>query len=251
MKISIITVCYNSASTIRDTFESILSQTYSNIEYIVIDGKSTDETISIIKEYENKFNGKMIWVSEHDDGLYDAMNKGIKLATGDVVGILNSDDVYYDEYVLERIIKEIQEKKTDTLYGNIQIVRHNDINKVVRVWKSSPFVKGTFKKGWHPPHPSFFCKKKIYDCFGLFDTSFKVSADFELMLRLLEKNHVSTTYYDNFIVKMRFGGESMGSIKRIILGNKNVLRAFWKNDISISPLYPFYRLIPKLFQFCK
>lgn len=248
MKISIITVCYNSALTIRDTFESILSQTYSDIEYVVIDGNSKDETVSIIREYEPKFNGRMRWISESDKGLYDAMNKGISISSGELVSILNSDDVYFDKNVIEDVVLQIQQSGTDTLFGNIEFVKSDNIDIVVRKWISSPFLAGSFRKGWHPPHPSFFCKRNVYEQYGTFDTSFQISADFELMLRLLEKYKVSTIYYNRNIVKMRMGGESTGSIKSTIIGNKGVIRAFKKNGIPVSWLYPLYRLAPKVLQ---
>ena len=251
MKISIITVCYNSASTINATIESVLSQTYSDIDYIVIDGKSNDDTVSIIKEYEPKFKGRMKWISEPDNGLYDAMNKGILISSGEIIGILNSDDVYYDNNVIKDVVVQLKKCDTDTLYGNIEFVKQDDTDTVVRKWVSSPFLAGSFRKGWHPPHPSFFVKKILYEQYGMFDTSYDVSADFELMLRLLEKNKVSTIYYNRLIVKMRMGGESTGSLKNIIIGNIGVLRAFKKNGISISYLYPFYKITPKIIQFLK
>jgi glycosyltransferase involved in cell wall biosynthesis len=249
MKISIITVCYNSEKYIRFAIESVLGQTHENIEYIVVDGGSTDKTLDIIKAYEPKFNGRMRWVSEPDKGIYDAMNKGIAMASGDVVGILNSDDFYFDNKVIEDIVSYMYSKNTDSIYGNIIMVHPDNIHKTIRVWKSSAFKPNSFKKGWHPPHPAFFVKKKIYDAFSAFDTSFDISADFELMLRFLEKQKISTTYYDRMIVKMRLGGASTGSVKRIIRGNKGIIRAFKKNDMPVSILYPFYRFIPKLFQF--
>jgi len=251
MKVSIITVCYNNAATIRDTFESVLNQTYNDIDYVVIDGNSKDETVSIIKEYEFKFEGRMRWISEPDDGLYDAMNKGIISSSGDLIGILNSDDVYYDKDVISDVVFQMQKNNIHTLYGNIEFVKFDNTDITVRKWISSPFFIGSFKKGWHPPHPSFFVRKEIYGQFGVFDTSFQVSADFELMLRFLEKHKVSTVYYCRFIVKMRMGGESTGSIRKIIIGNRGVLRAFKKNEISASYLYFVYRLVPKLMQFIK
>ena len=251
MKVSIITVCYNSEKYIHSAIESVLNQSYNNIEYNIIDGGSTDSTIDTIKKYEPLFNGRMQWISEKDDGIYDAMNKGIILSTGELIAILNSDDIYIDTYVVEDVVKQIQISKTDTIYGNIEFIKPDNIENVVRVWKSSEYFQDSFKKGWHPPHPAFFVKKNIYDQYGMFDTSFDISADFELMLRFLEKNKVSTFYFNRFIVKMRLGGESTGSLKRILLGNKNVIKAFKKNNIHVSLLYPFYRLIPKLFQFIK
>jgi len=251
MKVSVITVCYNSEKYIRSAVESVLNQSYKDIEYIVIDGKSKDSTMNIVKSYEALFEGRMKWISESDNGIYDAMNKGISFSTGDLIAILNSDDVYYDNDVIKDVVSQIQQSDTDTLYGNIEFVKPDNVDVVIRKWTSSPFLAGSFRKGWHLPHPSFFVKKKLYEQYGTFDTSFEVSADFELMLRLLEKHKVSTTYFDRLIVKMRMGGESTGSLKKIIIGNKGVLRAFKKNAIPVSFLYPFYRLVPKILQLIK
>lgn len=246
MKISIITVSYNSVNTIRDTIESVLNQTYKDIEYIIIDGGSTDGTVELIKSYGNKIHK---FVSEKDKGIYDAMNKGIRLATGDVIGILNSDDVYFDEFVIEKVVKIFNEKKVDSLYGDLYYVDRYDLNKVVRYWKSSNFKHGSFAKGWHPPHPTFFVKREIYEKYGMFDPTMEVSADFELMLRFLEKYHITTEYLPEIMIKMRTGGESNKNIKNIIAGNKSILRAFDKNGIKVNKLtYPFYRFIPKITQ---
>ncbi|MDR2556629.1 MAG: glycosyltransferase [Bacteroidales bacterium] len=251
MKISIITVCYNSEKYIRSAIESVLRQTYENIEYVVVDGGSTDSTRDIIKEYAPQFNGRMRWISEPDNGIYDAMNKGIKMATGDVIGILNSDDVYFDDKVIEDIILQVSSENVDSIYGNIIMVHPDSLHSIIRIWKSSAFKPNSFRKGWHPPHPAFFVRKKVYDNFGIFDTSFDISADFELMLRFLEKQRISTMYYDRMIVKMRTGGESTGSVKRIIRGNRGVVKAFKKHNMPVSILYPFYRLVPKLLQFIR
>lgn len=243
MKLSLITVTYNSSITLLDTFQSVLNQTYSDIEYIIVDGASKDNTVSIIKEYESKFQGRMKWISEPDKGLYDAMNKGIRMATGDVVGILNSDDLFMDNRVLEDIAKAF-DASTDAVFGNLYFVNQEDVNQIVRVWKGSPYK--SFKSGWHPAHPTFYVRREAYEKYGVFDTSFNVSADFELMLRLIEKHGIRTKYLDRYMVRMRMGGESTKSIKNIIKGNRNIMQAFHKNGISVSPLYPVYRLLPKV-----
>lgn len=243
MKLSLITVTYNSSKTLLDTFQSVLTQTYSEIEYIIVDGASKDNTVSIIKEYEPKFNGRMKWISEPDKGLYDAMNKGVRLATGDVVGILNSDDLFMDNNVLADIAHAF-DGNTDAIFGNLYFVNQEDVSQIVRVWKGSPYK--SFKSGWHPAHPTFYVRREAYEKYGAFDTTFDVSADFELMLRLIEKNGIRAKYLDRYMVRMRMGGESTGSIKNIIRGNKNILRAFRKNGIKVSPLYPVYRLLPKV-----
>ena len=238
MIVSIITIAFNSAQTIRDTLTSVLSQSYSNIEYIIIDGASNDATVRIVKEYEPMFNGRLKWVSEPDKGLYDAMNKGIKMATGDVIGILNSDDLFYDSNVLRDIALAFDEN-TDALFGNLYFVKSDDVHCIVRAWKGSTY--SSFKKGWHPAHPTFYVRREVYEKYGGFDTSFDVSADFELMLRFVEKNRL-----DRYMVKMRMGGESTRNIANIIKGNRNIIRAFRKNDIQVSWAYPIYRLFPKV-----
>ncbi|WP_417130510.1 glycosyltransferase family 2 protein [Parabacteroides faecis] len=251
LKISLITVTYNSERTLRDTFESVLAQSYSKLEYIVIDGNSTDNTLDIIKEYEPLFRGNMKWISEKDEGIYHAMNKGIKLASGYIVGILNSDDIFFDKTVLTNIANAFRDKNIDAVYANLEFVKANDLNTVIRTWKGCQYPLCGFKYGWHPAHPTFFVKKIIYDKYGDFDTSFNISADFELMLRFIQKYQISTYYLDKTIVKMRMGGESTSSLSKIIEGNKNVLRAFKKNKIPVSIFYPIYRLAPKVYNIIK
>lgn len=242
MKITIITVSYKSEATIRDTIESVLSQSYPDLEYIIVDGASKDGTVDIIKEYEPKFGNRLKWVSEPDKGLYDAMNKGIRMASGDVVGILNSDDLFYDSKVLYDVAQAF-DKDTEAIFGNLYFVKPDDVDCIVRAWKGSAYA--SFRKGWHPAHPTFYVRREVYGRYGLFDTSFDVSADFELMLRFIEKNRIRTKYLDRYMVRMRMGGESTGNIRNIIKGNKNIIRAFRKNGIRVSCLYPVYRLLPK------
>jgi glycosyltransferase involved in cell wall biosynthesis len=248
MKISIITVSYNSAKTIETTFMSVLQQTYSNIEYIVIDGGSTDNTLKIAKKYCEIIT---VLVSEQDNGLYDAMNKGISLATGDVIGLINSDDLFCDPDALNKVAKVFKKNKNlDSVYADLFYVSQRDINKISRRWVSG--IQRKFKYGWHPAHPTFYIKKSIYDRFGLFDLSFKLAADFEIMLRFLDKHNISTTYLKEPLVKMRLGGETNKSFKNIYYQNIECLRAFDKNNIKVAKFfYPFFRIIPKFFQFKK
>jgi len=246
MKLSIITAVFNGADTIQDCINSVLSQTYKDIEHIIIDGGSTDGTVGIIKKYQDKIAK---FISEPDRGIYDAMNKGLKLATGDVVGFLHSDDFYSDDKVIEKVVNVFKKHNVDSCYGDLQYVDKYNTNKVIRYWKSSQYKHGSFKYGWHPPHPTFFVKKEIYEKYGGFDTEFEVSADFELMLRFLEKYKITTMYLPEPIIKMRLGGESNKSIKNIIKGNINCYRAFKKNDIEVPIFYLFYRLLPKARQF--
>lgn len=246
MKISIITATFNSGATLRDTIQTVLTQTYREIEYIIIDGNSRDNTLEIVREFEPYFDGRMKWISEPDNGIYDAMNKGIRMATGDIIGILNSDDFYNDENVLADIVNAFGCKKTDCVYGNLVFVDSAKPDKIVRRWIGSQHTPGAFLKGWHPAHPTFYARRTCFEQYGDFDLSFEISADFELMLRFIEKNGCSNYYINRCFVKMRQGGASTGSIKNIIKGNKNILRAFRKNGYHISCLYPAKRLLPKL-----
>ena len=248
LKISLITTSYNSEITISDTLSSVLLQSYSNIEYIIVDGGSSDETISIIKEYEPLFNGRLKWISEKDDGIYDAMNKGIQMASGDIVGILNSDDLFFDSNVLGDIVQAF-DSKIEAVCGNLYFVKFDDTDSIVRTWKGSPYH--SFNKGWHPAHPTFYVRRSVYQKYGIFDTSFSVSADFELMLRVIEKYRIRTKYLDRYMIKMRVGGESTRSLKNIFRGNKNIMRAFKKNDIPVSVFYPVRRLFPKALDMLK
>lgn len=248
IKISIVTVCYNSEKHIRTAIESVINQTYDNIEYIIIDGASTDGTLDIVKSYGNKIT-KII--SEPDNGIYDAMNKGFKTATGDYLALINSDDFYTNEKVIEHVIKKLQEKKTDCIFGDLIYVEENNPEKQVRYWKSKEFVKGSFKTGWHPAHPTFIVKKDIYEKYGYFSLDFKLAADFELMLRFLEKNQISSCYLPEPMVKMRLGGATNQSFKNIYNQNIECYRAFKVNGLKVSILYPLFRLLPKLLQFFK
>ncbi len=249
MKVSIITVVRNNVATINDAINSVIGQTYKNIEYIVVDGASTDGTVSVVQSYTNKIDK---FITEKDHGLYDAMNKGITLATGDIIGILNSDDMYFDKNVIESIVNTFREKKTDSVFGDLHYVDKNNTDKVMRYWKTSNFRPGSFAKGWHPPHPSFFVKKEVYEKYGLYDIELSISADFDLMLRLLEKHQISSVHLPKILVKMRTGGQSNNNLKNIITSNKSILRSFSKNKIRVNKwLYLFNRLMPKLIQIIK
>lgn len=249
MKISIITATYNSGKTLRDTLNSVLSQEFQDFEHIIVDGRSKDNTLEIVRDYQARYQGRLKWISEDDKGLYDAMNKGISIATGDVIGVLNSDDFYSDSKVLSSIARGIE--GVDAVYGNLEFVDEADTSKVVRQWKGSQHISGAFLKGWHPAHPTFYARKKCFEELGKFDISFDVSADFELMLRFLEKGKIQSRYIPITFVKMRMGGESTGSIGKIIQGNKNVLKAFRKNGLKVSPFYLIRRLAPKAINFIR
>lgn len=240
MKITIITVSYNSDKTIERTIKSIFKQSYNDIEYIIIDGGSTDETLNILKKYNEIIN---LIISEPDEGLYYAMNKGIKLATGNVIGILNSDDFFKDNFVLQKVANEFKITKSDMVYGNIDYI--NNENKIVRYWKSSVFKKNSFCKGWHPPHPSLFIKKKIYDKYGVFNTNLRICSDFELMLRFFEVHNVTSSYLDLTTTTMLVGGVS-NSLSGILRGRKELKIAFKLNNIKRSIFYEYHRYLPKI-----
>jgi glycosyltransferase involved in cell wall biosynthesis len=249
MKVSIITVCFNSEKTIEDTIKSVLNQTYIDIEYIIIDGGSHDSTINVIKSFESQFNKRLIWISERDNGLYDAMNKGIKLATGEVIALLNSDDLLCDEQALEKVVDVFTHNpKLDSVHADLYYVAQNDTNKIVRKWRTGK--QRLFKRGWHPAHPTLYIKKRVYEKYGLFNLDFKLASDFELMLRFFEKDRISSFYIPESFVKMRLGGETNKSFRNIYQQNLECLRAFKINKINVNKwLYPFYRVLPKLFQF--
>lgn len=247
MLISIITVTLNSAKTLRDTFDSILAQSYKRYECIVIDGGSDDATVDIIKEYENKFDGRMKWVSAPDKGPYDAMNKGILMSSGDVVGILNSDDLYNDGSVLEIIADTIEHKNVDCVFGDLLYVDSEDTMKIRRIWKGSPYKEGVFLKGWSPAHPTFYVKREIFERFGLYNTCNKISADFELMLVFLGKYRIKSFYIPRCLVKMRVGGISNRSINNVLNGNRNIVHVLRENGYNVSFVYTIRRIAPKLY----
>ena len=251
MKISIITTTHNSASTIRDTLDSIFAQTYQDWELIIEDGLSQDNTLSIIREYEQKSNGRIHVYSEKDEGLYDAMNRGIRHSTGEIIGVLNSDDFYYDEYVLEDINRAMEGQPVDCIYGNLKYVSAKDKNITERIWKGSQYKKGAYMHGWHPAHPTFYARRECYEKHKGFNTKYAISADFELMLRFIEKGQIRNVYLDRYFVKMRMGGESTGSIRNIIKGNRNILRALRDNGFKPSRFYLIKRLIPKAWDMLK
>jgi glycosyltransferase len=247
MKLSIITVVYNNERTIKDAIESVIGQSYNNIEYVIIDGKSKDNTVSIIEEHENKLG---YFISEKDSGIYDAMNKGIKAATGDVIGILNSDDLYQSATVIESVMTQFIENPTlDIVYGDLVYVKSDNVDKVVRNWKSNSYYNNFFEEGNVPPHPSLFVKKNVYEEAGLFNLDFKLAADYEFMLRIFKKHNFESKYINKVIVKMRLGGATNQSFSNIIKQNKEILLA-WKNNNLKAPLLLMpLRILKRLAQF--
>jgi len=243
LKISIITVVYNNKETIKDAIDSVLGQTYKNIEYIIVDGASTDGTIEVIQSYGDKVSK---FISEKDTGIYDAMNKGISLASGDIIGILNSDDFYVDEYVLEKIVKEFESKNVDSVYADLVYVNPQDLNKVVRYYDSSYFTPEKFAYGWMPAHPTFFVKKEVYEKFGVFKTDYKIAADYELLTRFLARNKITYSYIKKPIVKMRIGGASTNGIKSNYILNKEIIRACRENNIYTNWIMVLSKLPQKV-----
>ena len=242
-KISIITISYNAEVTIEKTLKSIKSQSYDNIEHIIVDGGSKDNTLEICNSYPHV--SKII--SEPDKGVYDAFNKGIKSATGDVIGFLNADDTFYNENSIQDIVDAFSNNETDIVYGNLDYV--NEEGKVIRNWISKPYEKGLVKKAWMPAHPTFYCKKEVYDRLGGYNDSFKIAGDFELCLRFLEINKVPSFYLNKKVVKMLVGGISNSGLKSKWTIFKEELRAFKINNISVNPVLFFFYKLKKLKQF--
>lgn len=245
LKISIITVCYNSANTIGDTINSVASQTYSNKEHIIVDGSSKDSTMEIVRSSPSVSR----FLSEPDKGIYDAMNKGIKMATGAVVGILNSDDFYIDDTILTQVAEVFANPEIDACHADLVYVDQQDTNKVVRYWKSRTFVPGLFKRGWMPAHPTFFVRREIYEELGNFDLSFRFQADFELTMRFLEIYRITAMYIPKIFIKMRVGGVSNNSIINIVKGNIEAYKACKKNHLSILPIFNILKIASRIPQF--
>jgi len=248
MKVSLITVCYNAERYIDNAIQSVIDQSYEDIEYILVDGNSTDATLSIIKKYENRIS-KII--SEPDKGIYDAMNKGVSHATGEVIGILNADDFYFDSNVIKDVVECFQSKETDTLYGDLVYVDPVDTKRVIRYWRSGEYNRSKFKYGWMLPHPTFFVKRHIYEKFGHFNLSLKTSADYEYMLRVLYKYRVSTQYLPRVMTIMRTGGTSNASITHRIRANSEDRKAWTVNDLKPGLFTRYLKPIRKLIQYTR
>lgn len=251
LKISIITVVYNNKENTQAAMDSVLSQECDDLEYIIVDGASTDGTVEVVRDViEKHLERRIKFISEKDDGIYDAMNKGVGLATGDVVGLLNSDDVYADNPVLKKVAGVFADPLVDICYADLVYVDKFDLNKVVRYWKSCDYRDGLFSKGWAPPHPTFFVRRKVYEKYGVFDLDYKLAADFELMVRFLGKYGMTSVYIPNVLVKMRLGGATNNSIRNIIKQNLEICRAGKKNNVHISPLaLTFNKSLNRITQF--
>ncbi|MCH2197506.1 MAG: glycosyltransferase [Flavobacteriales bacterium] len=248
MKVSIITIAWNSAETIEDTIKSVIAQDYPDIEYIVVDGASKDDTMKIVERHRD---GITKVISEPDKGIYDAMNKGVNLATGDVIGILNSDDFYADEKVISEVAAKLKETGSDGLYADLTYVNRDQTDKVIRYWKAGEYKPGLFRKGWMPPHPTFFVKKTCYDQFGIYSLELRSAADYELMLRFIHKNEISVTYLPRVITRMREGGESNVTLKNRIRANKEDRLAWKMNGLTPGAFTLIRKPLSKLSQFIK
>jgi glycosyltransferase involved in cell wall biosynthesis len=248
MKISIITVTYNSAKFLENCLRSIASQQHKNVEHIVIDGASTDETIKILNN-KKKHIKKLI--SEPDKGIYDAMNKGIKLAQGDIIGILNSDDFYLNNKILSRVSKLFENNPSlDACYSDLIYVNQLDTSKIVRFWKSSKFIETSFLRGWCPPHPTLFVRRSVYKHFGVFNTNYKLASDTDLMFRFFEINKITNIYVPEIWVAMRLGGATNKNLKNIFLQNKEIISAFKKCGYKVNIVkFLIYKFFLKMKQF--
>jgi len=249
LKVSIITVSYNSAETIRDTIESVLEQSYKDIEYIIVDGNSKDETMAIVTSYGDKVTKVL---SEPDKGIYDAMNKGVALATGDIIGILNSDDFYETNNAIEDIVDHFKANiEAEVVFGDVVFVEPSNLNKIVRYYSSKKFKAAKLRFGWMPPHPATFIKKSVYDQYGLYKLGYKISADYEMFVRLLMVAKVKFARIDKVIVRMRSGGASTDGIKSSLTLNQEIVRACRENGVYTNLLLVLLKIPFKLIELIK
>ena len=245
MKISLITVTYNSDATFQDTINSVSSQNHPDIEYVVVDGASKDNTLNIIKTNENKISK---WMSEPDMGIYDAMNKGLKMVTGEVVGIINSDDFYHNNTIISSVAKAFEDENVDAVFGDLVFVDPNNLSKVVRTYSSKNWYPEKFARGFMPAHPTFFVRRKYYEQFGLFKTDYKIAADYELLIRFLYVNRLRYKYLPLTMVTMRKGGVSSNGIKSNIILNDEIIRGCRENGIKTNVFKVYMKYFFKVFE---
>ncbi len=248
MKVSIITVTYNSEKYLEDCILSVIKQRYPNIEHILIDGKSSDGTVKIIEKYNDHIAA---WVSETDRGMYDAINKGMKMATGDVIGILNSDDMLETEDVISAIVKTFEEQHVGAVYGDLEYVHSEDTSKVFRIWKGKPYRRSLFHQGWMPAHPTFYVKRRLVEEFGGYESHYFTAADYEFMARYLFHHRISAHYLPKLIVKMRVGGQSNKNFQQRFRANRRDYLAMKKNKIPFAFFVSILKPLSKLHQFYK
>ena len=249
MKVSIITVAFNSAATIAHCMQSVLDQSYSNIEYIVVDGLSKDNTLNIVREFEPLFAGKMRWISENDNGIYDAMNKGLHMATGDVVGILNSDDFFTDNDIIEKVAQAFTDDKIDAVYGDVHFVRETNLSRCVRYYSSAGFRPWWLRFGIMPAHPSFYARKEVFQKAGLYKTDYKIGGDFEMMVRLFKRFDIKTKYLPMVFVTMRMGGASTKNVGSRLTLLREDTRACRENGVYTHPLLICLKYFYKVLEF--
>lgn len=248
MKISIITATFNSSTSIKDTLESVNAQTYPNIEHIIVDGGSFDNTLDIVKDYGNKI---ATIISEPDKGIYDAMNKGIMAATGDIIGILNSDDFFTSTDVISTIVKKFEESSIDALYGDVHFVNPDNLKKTVRYYSSAIFRPSLFRFGFMPAHPSFYMKKSCYEKFGLYSLDYKIASDYDLLIRYLYLHKIKYKYIKKDFVTMRTGGISTENINSRIILNKEIIKACRQYGIYTNMLLLSLKYLYKIFELRK
>ena len=247
--ISIITATYNSAKTLNDTIQSVLRQTNKDFEYLIIDGGSTDETLDIVKSYETEFSGRLKWVSEKDEGIYDAMNKGIKMASGDVVGILNSDDYFTSDDILQTVADAFKCQEIDAIYGDIHFIRDGNPQKCIRYYSSRMFRPFWLRFGFMPAHPSFYCKREIFDKAGLYSLDYKIGADYEMMVRLFKRLKIKTLYVNKDFVTMRTGGASNTNVRSRLTLIEEDVKACRENGIYTNRFFIMLKFLYKIFEF--
>lgn len=245
-KVSIITVVRNNRQVV-EAIHSIREQALAeHVESIVIDGASTDGTLQDLQSIRSMITQL---ISERDNGIYDAMNKGLRLAHGEIIGLLNSDDCYADNQVLARVVEAFKDPKVDACYGDLVMVHPRDSGRILRTWHAGGFMPGSFRSGWMPPHPTFFVRRHIYEAYGMFDLSYPIAADFELMLRFLERHQTRVAYIPKVLVRMRAGGTSNGSLGNIRKANLECARAFEANGIKSSPAFIPLKLLRHVAQY--
>lgn len=244
--VSIITVTFNSVETVADTINSVLWQTYQNFQHVIVDGGSTDGTIELIQKFEDNYRGRLKWTSGPDLGIYDAMNKGVALATGDIIGILNSDDLYVDQNVLEDIVTTFGESNCDFLYADLIYVDRTDLDVTTRVWIAGD---GRFALGWNPPHPTLYLRKSVYELHGSYEAGYKIAADYDYMIRLFDpKSSLKASYLRRTIVKMRQGGESTKSYRSNITAFREAQRSLELYQVRMPYVVNTLRVLRKLRQ---
>lgn len=248
MKVSIITVTLNSGRYLEDCIGSVIRQRYDDIEHIIVDGKSIDNTLDIVQKYQSHIAK---WISETDRGMYDAINKGMLMATGDIIGILNSDDMLDSDDVIGSIVKAFRENNTSTVYGDLEYVDATDTNRVLRIWKGRRFKRYRFRYGWMPAHPTFYIKRSLVEQFGFYQNHYYSAADYEFMARYLYKNRVSSYYLPKLIVKMRMGGQSNVNLRQRLRANRRDFLAMRKNKIPLAFFVSILKPLIKVHQFYK